>query len=481
MSYAPPPAGPADSNANPFNQRVIEEFRANSGRVAGDFEGIPLILLTTTGRRSGRPRTTPVTYLRDGTDWVVFAANGGDDADPAWCRNLRHDPLATVEHEGRTHRVRALFTQGAERDRLYAQQIAVSPQFADFEQRARRTVPVVRLRPLDQGRGIPTARRVDHYAFTVPDLDRAVGFFTEGLGGQLLYEEGPVERSTGDWMRRKLDVHPRSRARIAMVRLGPVTNLELFEYTAPDQRTEPPAPGTVGDHHLALRVGDLPSATHRLSGLPGAELLTATGTYADFRLACGPRLRLTRLPERPAPAGAPAAPARFRGDSLSWAGSGRPPGLPTARHVDHVAYTVADLDAAVAFFTGVLGGEETLRTPDGTVELRLGPTDNILLSQGTPGTPPRNSDIGGHHLAFHVDDVDLAASHLSTVPGVRLLGSPETITEGPLAGNRWLYFTTPIGIQMEILHMPDGSLPYEQHTRARRAPSAGHEWEDRTL
>ncbi|MGK5733973.1 nitroreductase family deazaflavin-dependent oxidoreductase [Streptomyces sp. URMC 124] len=156
MTHAPAP-GAADSNANPFNQRVIEEFRAHAGRVGGDFEGVPLLLLTTTGRRSGLPRTTPATYLRDGGDWVVFAANGGDGTDPAWCRNLRAHPVATVEHEGRAHRVEAVFTEGAERDRLYAQQVAVSPQFADFQERTDRLIPVVRLRPADAATASPCA------------------------------------------------------------------------------------------------------------------------------------------------------------------------------------------------------------------------------------------------------------------------------------------------------------------------------------
>ncbi|GGX93233.1 nitroreductase/quinone reductase family protein [Streptomyces hiroshimensis] len=410
MTHVPAPApGAADSNANPFNQRIIEEFRAHAGRVGGDFEGIPLILLTTTGRRSGLPRTTPATYLRDGGDWVVFAANGGDDTDPAWCRNLRANPVATVEHEGRTHPVEAVFTEAAERDRLYAQQVAISPQFADFEKRTDRVIPVVRLRPVrlrPSGAATP-AYRVDHHAVTVTDLDQAVAFFTDALGAQLLYEEGPLAHATGDWMTRKLGVHPRAVARIAMLRLGPATRLELFEYTAPDQNTVPPEAGTAGHHRLAVRVDDLAAVTERLSSVPG-----------------GLPLRLLQ----------------------------RQPGTSTAHPVDHVAYTVADVDAAAAFFTGTLGAEETHRTAEGGVGLRLGPAPAVLLSPGAPARPPRNSDIGGHHLAFDVDDVDAAAQHLATVPGVGLLGAPETIAEGPLTGDRWLYFTTPAGIAMEIRH-----------------------------
>ncbi|UQA56800.1 VOC family protein [Polyangium aurulentum] len=167
-------------------------------------------------------------------------------------------------------------------------------------------------------KGIPGARNVHHVAYTVPDLDQAVGFFVDVIGAELLYRIGPVEDREGDWMNRKLDVHPRASTRIAMLRLGPVTNLELFEYASPDQRQ-------------AL---------------------------------------------------------------------------------------------------------------------------------------PRNSDWGGHHLAIHVEDVDAAVAYLRSIPGVKVLDEPETIIDGPIAGDRWVYFQTPWGMQMEVLHMPKG-MPYEKDTDVR--------------
>jgi catechol 2,3-dioxygenase-like lactoylglutathione lyase family enzyme len=168
------------------------------------------------------------------------------------------------------------------------------------------------------GPGLPGAIAVHHVAYTVPDLDQAVAFFTGVIGAELAYTLGPERDDEGDWMARKLGVDARATARIAMLRLGPVTNLELFEYTAPDQRT------------------------------------------------------------------------------------------------------------------------------------RL----------------PRNSDWGGHHLAIHVTDVDAAAAYLQAQPGVRVLGDPETITEGPIAGDRWVYFVTPWGMQMELINLPAGA-PYEQRTTTR--------------
>ncbi|WP_232108390.1 MULTISPECIES: nitroreductase/quinone reductase family protein [Streptomyces] len=165
---------------------------------------------------------------------------------------------------------------------------------------------------------LPGARAVHHIAYTVPDLDQAVRFFVDVIGAELAYRLGPVEDQEGDWMTRKLGVHPRASAKIAMLRLGPVTNLELFEYTAPDQ--------------------------------------------------------------------------------------------------DH--------------------------------------------------SRPRNSDWGGHHFALYVDDVDKAVEYLREVPGVTILGEPETITDGPIAGDRWVYFTTPWGLHMELINMPAG-MPYEKATPTR--------------
>ncbi|MFJ2753636.1 VOC family protein [Streptomyces sp. NPDC087297] len=166
---------------------------------------------------------------------------------------------------------------------------------------------------------LPGFTNVDHHAYTVPDLDAAVDFFVEIIGAELIYREGPVEDPDGDRMQDWLGVHPRASAQIAMLRIGPVTNLELCEYTAPDQRR----------------------------------------------------------------------------------------------------------------------------------------------------TPPANSDCGGQHLALHVTDIDAAAAYLGAWHGVKLMGTPRAVTEGPIAGNRWLYFRTPWGMQMELVQAAP-TLPYEHTTTARR-------------
>jgi catechol 2,3-dioxygenase-like lactoylglutathione lyase family enzyme len=171
--------------------------------------------------------------------------------------------------------------------------------------------------------GIPTLRSVDHFAITVPDLDEAIAFFVDHVGGEFLFVDGPFADAEGDGMARRLNVNPRAECTLAMVRLGRI-NLELFEYSAPERST----------------------------------------------------------------------------------------------------------------------------------------------------TQPRNSDIGGHHLALYVDDVDAARAYLSSVPGVTLMEGPNGVAEdSPVAGQRWFYFTTPWGLQMEITSCPDGTF-YRGRTGERMAPPA---------
>ncbi len=134
-----------------FNQQVIEEFRAHGGRVGGMFEGADLLLLTTRGARSGRDHTTPVVYVRDGARLLVFASNGGADRHPAWYHNVRAAPRVLVEigtPEGTIDRfeAEAVPAEGAERDRLYAEQARRDPAFAAYQAGTARTIPVVVLR-----------------------------------------------------------------------------------------------------------------------------------------------------------------------------------------------------------------------------------------------------------------------------------------------------------------------------------------------
>ena len=130
-----------------FNRKVIDEFRANEGKVGGPFEGAPVLLLTSTGAKSGEQRTTPVVSQPDGERMVIFASKAGAPENPAWFHNLRANPTATVEVGADTVEVDALITDGDERERLFSKQKQLMPQFADYEQKTTREIPVVALTP----------------------------------------------------------------------------------------------------------------------------------------------------------------------------------------------------------------------------------------------------------------------------------------------------------------------------------------------
>jgi deazaflavin-dependent oxidoreductase (nitroreductase family) len=132
-----------------FNRKVIDEFRANEGKVGGPFEGAPVLLLTSTGAKSGEQRTTPVVYQQDGERMVIFASKAGAPENPAWFHNLRANPTATVEVGPDTVDVEAVVTDGDERERLFSKQKQLMPTFADYEQKTERQIPVVALQPID--------------------------------------------------------------------------------------------------------------------------------------------------------------------------------------------------------------------------------------------------------------------------------------------------------------------------------------------
>ncbi|MEW6581768.1 MAG: nitroreductase family deazaflavin-dependent oxidoreductase [Actinomycetota bacterium] len=134
-----------DAEFRAMNAPIIEEFRANAGRVGGPFAGAPMVLLTTMGRRSGQPHTTPLMCLPDGDRLLVFASKGGAPAHPAWYLNLRAHPAVTVEYGTDTFPAIATPLEGAERDAKYAEQASRYPQFGQYQQRTERVIPVVAL------------------------------------------------------------------------------------------------------------------------------------------------------------------------------------------------------------------------------------------------------------------------------------------------------------------------------------------------
>ena len=130
---------------NDWNRKIIEEFHANKGKVGGPFEGAPLLLLTTTGAKSGQQRTTPLVYMPDGDRMLIFASKAGAPTNPDWYHNLVAHPQVTVEVGTETLNVTAVVITGEERDRLYAKQAAINPGFAEYETKTTRKIPVIAL------------------------------------------------------------------------------------------------------------------------------------------------------------------------------------------------------------------------------------------------------------------------------------------------------------------------------------------------
>ena len=134
-----------------FNAKIIEEFRANGGRVGGMFEGAPLLLLHHTGARTGQGRVNPLAYQRDGDRYVIFASKAGAPTNPDWYHNLKANPGVTVEVGTDTIKAVAEEASGEERERLFRAQAERVPQFAEYERRADRVIPVMILTPTATG------------------------------------------------------------------------------------------------------------------------------------------------------------------------------------------------------------------------------------------------------------------------------------------------------------------------------------------
>ena len=126
-----------------FNRNLITEFRANDGKVSGQFEHAPLLLLTQTGRKSGEPRTSPLVFSKDGDRIVIIASKGGAPAHPEWYLNIAANPAVTVELPGETYAATASIAVGDERARLYRAQADQMPNFDEYAAATTREIPVV--------------------------------------------------------------------------------------------------------------------------------------------------------------------------------------------------------------------------------------------------------------------------------------------------------------------------------------------------
>lgn len=181
--------------------------------------------------------------------------------------------------------------------------------------------------------GIPTARSVHHVGFTVPNLDAAIEFFTEVLGCELLFRTGPFEDPEGDFMSRNLNVDAEASLNVAMLRCGPVTNLELLEWDAPTQAQEHPRNSDIGASHLAFHVTDMTEAINYLRDHPSVTVLgepatveqgqpSAGSQFVYFLTPWGLQLELIAVPpEMPYMA---VTEGRLFGPAPSWTASDEP-------------------------------------------------------------------------------------------------------------------------------------------------------------
>jgi deazaflavin-dependent oxidoreductase (nitroreductase family) len=135
------------TTAQDFNTPIIEEFRATGGKVGGRWEGKPLLLLHSVGARSGQERINPVAYQRLENSYAVFASKGGAPTNPDWYYNILAHPDVVIEVGTETLPVRARVAQGEERERIWEKQKRLNPNFAAYEQKTSRTIPVIVLEP----------------------------------------------------------------------------------------------------------------------------------------------------------------------------------------------------------------------------------------------------------------------------------------------------------------------------------------------
>jgi deazaflavin-dependent oxidoreductase (nitroreductase family) len=136
---------PDAETVNAFNKNIIEEFRANGGKVGGPFEGANLLLLTTTGAKSGQPRISPLAYFRIDGKLIIIGSFAGAPVNPAWVHNLRANPQAHVEAGTDSFDVTARELPSAERDELFGKVAAAAPGFAEYQSKTSRVIPLFEL------------------------------------------------------------------------------------------------------------------------------------------------------------------------------------------------------------------------------------------------------------------------------------------------------------------------------------------------
>ena len=198
-----------------YNQRIIEEFRANGGRLGGSWDGRDLLLLTTTGRKTGRKHTTPIVFTRGDDRLLVYGSNSGGPSHSDWYLNLLAQPRVVVEVGAERYDAIATPLEPEERDREFAAQVARNSVFGDYEQKTDRVIPVIALNargepvsgpqgPVDPAvaaeRPIDPLVRIGHVHLRTADIDRVRAFYVDVLGFDVVHEarDVPGWGTTGD-------------------------------------------------------------------------------------------------------------------------------------------------------------------------------------------------------------------------------------------------------------------------------------------
>ena len=332
----------------------------------------------------------------------------------------------------------------------------------------------------------------DHVGLTVPDINEAVEWFEDVMGAVAPLTFGPFSDPTGNLMKDLADVDARAVIKqITVLRIGRSANIELFEYTAPDQRRDHPRNSDWSGHHIAFYVTDIGDAVDYMASrgvekflgpLPITDGPAAGQTINYFRTPFGTFIELISYPDGMA----------YEETTREQLWSPKQNGLrsevtkvPGLLGIDHIGITVPDIAQAITWFKDVLGYIEPLTfgpfsDPVGTfMQDVAGTHPRAVIEQITEGrggngpsvelfryTSPdqdrtfrRNSDWGGHHIAFYVRDIDKAVAFLERKGVPKLLG-PFAVTEGPAAGQTINYFKAPFGF-IELISYPHG-MAYEE-------------------
>jgi deazaflavin-dependent oxidoreductase (nitroreductase family) len=130
---------------NAFNKNIVDEFRANGGKVGGPFEGMTLLLLTSTGAKSGQPRLAPLAYLTIDSKMIIIGSKAGADTNPDWVHNLRANPRASIEVGTEAYDVTARELPPEERDETYPKVVGLAPGFGDYQSKTSRVIPLFEL------------------------------------------------------------------------------------------------------------------------------------------------------------------------------------------------------------------------------------------------------------------------------------------------------------------------------------------------